>query len=157
MSRVRDGLLWNGVDAMLSLFVLTEVSLDGSMFREARDGIAPREVRFYELEDDTGLLEHHHLFEYDFVFARVPSSLEPVLRKLFRRTESVVRPVVAWFGFEGTFNFEYLLHPDTASHIYAIAYRGTVAVALEDDVLLGKEWMRTVSQIRVSVLADLKG
>ena len=60
--------------------------------------------------------------------------------------------VVAWFGFEGSFDFEHILHPDIVSHVYAVAAGEAVRLALDDEYRASDDWRRLLTELRRRVL-----
>ncbi|MFI6994067.1 hypothetical protein [Nonomuraea wenchangensis] len=61
--------------------------------------------------------------------------------------------MVAWLGFEGAFNFNDLLTPDTAHLVYGVCASGSpVELALEVEERAGERW-REVLQRHADALA----
>jgi hypothetical protein len=111
----------------------------------------PVRVRSYELDDDAGILRGRHLYEYDLVWTDFPPDLGTVVTDclVFALSQGAD---IGWFGFEGSFDFEYLLHPDTANQVYAVAAGESVRLALEDDYRASEDWQHLLAGLRDHVL-----
>lgn len=149
MERLRAALAWSGTDVTLSMFAVTPHSAPPPL--NLSGGREPTRVRWYELDDDAGVLRGRHLYEYDLVWMDFPPGLDTLV------TDCLVSALsqgadIAWFGFEGSFDFEYLLHPDIASQVYAVATGEAVRLALEDDYRASGDWARLLAGFRDHVL-----
>jgi hypothetical protein len=150
MRTVTDALLWSGSGATLSLFLITKSELVPRLelsWKEYR----PTRVRTYSLEDAAGLLGGRRVIEYDAVFDTLPPDLDRYLTSCLCEAMSHGAEA-AWFGFEGSFDFEYLLAPEIAPQIYALADSAGVAVAVEGDVLGSDAWRERVGEARNRIM-----
>lgn len=108
-------------------------------------------LRTYALEDEVGVLRAGQVYEYDLVWKDLPPDLDLIVTAcLVSALEQGA--VVAWFGFEGSFDFEHLLHSDVAGQIYAVAAGEAVRLALEDEYRLSDDWQRLLRELRDRVL-----
>ncbi len=149
MQRLRAALAWSGTDVTLSMFVATPQSAIPPL--DLSSGRAPTQVRSYKLDDDAGILRGRHLYEYDLVWTDFPPDLETLISDCL--VSALSRGAdIAWFGFEGSFDFEYLLHPDIASQVYAVGAGEAVRIALEDDYRASEDWARLLAGLREYVL-----
>jgi len=149
MDRLRAALTWSGTDVTLSMFVVSPHPTVPPL--EPGSDYQPDQLRTYELEDERGLLAGRHVYEYDLGWKDWPADLDQVV------TDSLVSAlregaVVAWFGFEGSFDFEHVLHPDIASQVYAVAAGEAVRLALDDEYRLSTEWERLLAELRDRVV-----
>ena len=151
MGTIRDAITWSGSDAMLSVFVVTAarapLQLDWSVAKPP-----PIRVRTYPMEDVEGVLGDRTVHEHDAVFTDVPDELEAVLESLSTKAIEDGASAV-WLGFEGSFSFDFLLSPEIAAQIYAVADADGVAVARDVD-LRSDAWATRVAQARRRLLAD---
>lgn len=134
---------------MLSLFVVSPSAAVPPL--DVGDRPDLHALRTYELEDVIGVIGGQHLYEYDLVWKDFPPDLERIV------TESLVAALqqgatVAWFAFEGSFSFEYLLHPNIANDIYAVAAGDDVWLAVDDDYRSCGDWQRLLTELRESRL-----
>lgn len=156
MSKVGDGVAWMGTDVMLSMFVVLPHGRRMSMPRAADTTPPPFVHPAYPLEDELGLLDGHDVVEFDFVFDTLPNDFAGFLER--RLMEAVAAgAVVAWFAFEGTFRFDYLLVDQLAPHIYAVADRNGVELAIEDDVLISERWRDRIRAARACLYGHEDG
>lgn len=145
MERLRAALTWSGTDVTLSMFVVTPHSATAPL--DFSGAHAPARLRSYELDDEAGILRGRHLYEYDLVWTDFPPDLDKLV------TDCLVSALsqgadIAWFGFEGSFDFEYLLHPEIASQVYAVAAGEAVRLALDDDYRASEDWRRLLAGLR---------
>jgi hypothetical protein len=61
--------------------------------------------------------------------------------------------IVAWFAFEGSFDFECLLTPEIAAQVYAVADNAGVAIS-SDAQLESEGWRARVAEARQRVLSQ---
>jgi hypothetical protein len=141
---VEKALTWSGSQATLSLFLVAKSKPDLKLSWESTQ---PIRVRSYDLEDVAGMLEGRQVFEYDAIFETVPAHLD---RYLLSSLEEAMNKgaELAWFGFEGSFDYEHLLAPEIATQIYALADAAGVAIAVEDLVLNSEAWRERVATAR---------
>lgn len=142
--------MWSGSGVTLSMFlvlrsgVVPELELS---FANCR----PRDVSTYDLEDVANVLSGRRVLEYDARFDEVPADLEGYL--YFCLCEAMMHCAeVAWFGFEGSFDFEFLLSPEIAPQIYAIADVEGIAIAT-DDRLSSTSWEELIVHARQRLLS----
>lgn len=150
MGTVTDALLWSGSGATLSLFLIAKSELVPQLelsWKEYR----PTRVRTYSLEDAAGVLGGRRVIEYDAVFDKLPPDLDRYLTCCLHEAMSHSAEA-AWFGFEGSFDFECLLAPEIAPQIYALADSEGVAVAVEGDVLGSDAWRERVVEARNRIM-----
>ncbi|HSC89818.1 MAG TPA: hypothetical protein VLC09_21225 [Polyangiaceae bacterium] len=141
MGTIADALTWSGSGATLSLFVVSNGSLSfdpGTLSLEP----PPIRVRTYSLDDEGNLQSVRHVLEYDLYFAEVPPNLEELLTRCLRAARASGASV-AWFGFEGSFDFACLLSPEIANQIYAVMDSEGVALA-SDAMLSSKVWVERI-------------
>ncbi|MEU6725856.1 hypothetical protein ABZ917_19310 [Nonomuraea wenchangensis] len=150
MSDIGEALMWDGVQCMISVFVVhTDEAAPSLDFRSGQ--VVPRQVKVYELEDEDDRLPGRWVTEYDLIFDEVPEQLPGYLEACLRRACQV--GVVAWLGFEGAFNFNHLLTPDIANLVYGVCASGSpVELALESEERAGERW-REVLQRHADALA----
>lgn len=150
MGTLTDALLWSGSGATLSLFLITASELVPRLelsWKEYR----PTRIRTYSLEDEAGVLGGRRVIEYDALFNKLPPNLDRYLTSCLYEAMSQGAEA-AWFGFEGSFDFEYLLAPEIALQIYALADSAGVAVAVEGDVLGSDAWRERVVEARNRIM-----
>jgi hypothetical protein len=149
MRTIREALAWSGSRITLSLF--TVIASHGvSRLSAALEKLGPKSVGVYELEDEVGVLGGRSLYEFDLVYDQLPDDLESCLRGALRKAIECGADI-AWFGFEGSFDFEHLLTEDISSQVYAFADRSEVAVAT-DQVLETEAWTHRVAAARARLL-----
>lgn len=141
MGAIADALAWSGSGATLSMFV---VSKGSSLLDPAALSLEPVPIRTrtYALDDEDNVLSGRSVVEYDLVFAEVPTSLEVLLTRCLHAARASGAEV-AWFGFEGSFDFGCLLSPEIANQIYAVIDSEGVALA-SDATLSSKGWVERV-------------
>lgn len=149
MTTIKEALKWSGSGATLSMFVIGRPNAAPEL--EMSSGQSrPQQVLMYKLEDEAGILSGRQVIEYDAKFSDVPIELDRYLISCLH--EALSRGgEVAWFAFEGSFDFDFLLAGDVASQIYALADAAGVVVAT-DDVLSSETWRKRVVQARDCVL-----
>ena len=146
MSKLLAALSWSGRDTMLSLFVA--FPHDGSAHLAAPVGASqPGAVRTYDLEDADDRLPSLSFVEYDLTYNAPPPDLELVVRGWLRAAISAGASL-AWFAFEGSFDFEHLLTPDIADQIYAVATPDDESLALVDELREGADWVASLDAAR---------
>ena len=140
MGPIANALTWSGSGATLSMFVVSK----GRSLLELVLSLepAPIRTRMYTLDDEDNVLSGQSVFEYDFVFTEVPSNLDAVLTQCLRAARAAGAEV-AWFGFEGSFDFGCLLTEETANQTYAVADSEGMALA-SDATLSSKVWQERV-------------
>ena len=142
--RLHDAVSWSGTDVTLILFVGWE-SGHGPALPPAESGTAPGAYRTHPLEDLDHRLPDTELYEYDLVFDRLPTDLSTVVTAWLTAVRDGGSKV-AWFAFEGSFDFEHLLTADIAPQVFGIADPSGVQLALEDDRRQSSEWVSVVER-----------
>ena len=99
-------------------------------------------VDTYVLDDEDNVLPGCRVIEYDFVYAKLPSNLEALLTRCLHAAQDAGAKV-AWFGFEGSFNFGFLLTRAIAYQIYAVLDSEGVSLAT-DATLSSTAWAERV-------------
>jgi hypothetical protein len=131
------------------MFVLTATATAPQLDFPERS--LPPRLRSYELEDDLGVVRGRHIYEYDLVWDEPPASVEEVVVDALAAALAKGAEI-AWFGFEGSFDFEYFLDPAVSSQIYAVATKEDVRLALDDAIRSSEEWRQSLVECRNSVL-----
>lgn len=147
MSRLLAALTWSGTDATMSMFAIFRKPV---AFAHASTNLnsAPERWRAYEMSDEAGILGGRYCYEYDLTWEKLPHDIEGIVREYLQAVLGA-GAVVAWFGFEGSFDFEYILHPAVADQIYGAAGFDMLRLALHDEVRAGLEWRNFVDRLRV--------
>src|SRR6266545_8164287 len=109
MDRLRAALAWSGTDVTMSMFVVTSDADTPQL--NPRYVSAPDLVRTYELEDAAGVLRSWRAYEYDLVWREMPESITDIV-EAWLVSALAQGVVVAWFGLEGSFDFEHILSQD---------------------------------------------
>jgi hypothetical protein len=148
MDVFRSAVSWSGSDVTMSMFVVSSRSAAPPL---DSGELGADQIRTYELEDDDRRLSGRHVYEYDLTWKHFPPHPE---RVIFDSLVSALRhgAVVAWFGFEGSFDYDYLLHPEIARQLYAVAAGEAVRLALDDDFRAGEDWRQLLAELRSRVL-----
>jgi len=145
MDRLRTALSWSGTSATVSLFVISPRE-QAPEFDVAGLPGHPR-LQSYDIDDEVGALGGMHLYEYDLVWPELPADLQGAVQGSLEwslRTDSLL----AWCAFEGSFDFEYLLHPDVATQVYGVAAGEAIRLALDDDFRASDEWQQLLADLR---------
>jgi hypothetical protein len=140
MGSIPDALEWSGSGATISLFLVTEASTPPAL--DADFKIQPPRSRTYHLEDEGARLPGRNVFEYDFVFSGLPPDYESTFCGLLDSARRA-GALVAWLGFEGSFDFEFLLSPEIANQVYGLVDSEGVAIA-DDATLHSADWRERV-------------
>lgn len=141
---VEKALTWSGSQATLSLFVVAKSKPDLKLSWES---IQPIRVCSYDLEDVAGTLKGRQVFEYDAVFETIPARLNQYLLSCLEEAMNKGAEL-AWFGFEGSFDYEHLLAPEIATQIYGLSDTAGAAIAVEDQELDSDAWRKRVAAAR---------
>lgn len=149
---LHSGLRWSVGRASLSLFVGFPVEESPRIFAPS-DVASPSAIKQYRLEDDQRRYPSFGWREFDLTFADVPENLDAVVSTWL---EGAIEAgcVVAWFAFEGSFDFNRVLTPDIAADIYGAATAGAVYLALDDERRASVEWAATLLRIRRAASVD---
>lgn len=154
MSTIEEALRWSGSGATLSLFLI--YGPGAAVVCEMSHGqVCPKRVRSYELEDLAGVLGDRRVLECDAEFDRVPDALQAYLAACLEEARRRGAEI-AWFAFEGSFDFEFLLTAEVASQIYALADKEGVSIAT-DDSITSAAWKTRVLQARERVVRRPEG
>ena len=146
MSSLTEAVAWSGTDAMLCLFVAWSSPAPAVVVPPS--GTAqPRMVRTYEPQDDESVLGGRSIWEIDLIFNDVPEDIEPVVGG-WPQSAIEAGGLVAWFGFEGSFDFEHILTADVAEQIYGVAVPGAVTLATDDRVRVSDSWTEQLEVAR---------
>lgn len=151
MDDLAAALSWSGIDVTLSMFTISSkpISLPHLSINSA-----PHEVKTHELSVPAGIMNGLRLFEHDLIWPAVPDGLAGIVTRCLS-VSLEQGALVAWFALEGSFSFDYLLHPDVAHQIYAVAASGTISLALADDIRHSQSWKHLLSGLRGQLqLAD---
>jgi len=147
MSRVVEAMSWSGSGVTLSLFAVFE-TLPPADWDASVGSVVPRRRRMMILEDEERVLTSGAVVAYDLEFAAVPADLARYLREILTRVIRVGARV-AWFGFEGSFDYQHLLTADIADQIYGVASSaGQLWLALDDATISSPEWRESLEQLR---------
>lgn len=151
MKRLKNALAWNGTNVTMSMFI---ISPDREPPPLALGSLIPRTVKTYELSDEDNVVGSHNLFEYDLIWDELPEPIEGIVTTAIK---DAIRKgaILAWFGFEGSFDFHYILHPEIARQVYAVANPESVWLAIDDDVRSGLRWQQTLAELRAKLLSRL--
>lgn len=136
MATIAEAIAWAGSEVMLSMFTVSD-SITAAPLSLSLEP-APVAVRTFALEDERGALGGQFVIEYDLVLREVPSDLELVLRQCLLAAHAAGARV-AWFGFEGSFDYEFLLTKEIANQVYAVSDSHGPSIA-SDDTLSSKAW-----------------
>lgn len=145
MDRLHRALTWSGKNAILSLFVITGADQAPPLTPPAR--YAPEVLRTYRLEDAEGRLGERNLFEYDLIWEGLPERIAELVDAWIRSAIEQGADL-AWFGFEGSFDFEHLFSRSVAPQIFAFGIASEVHSALEDAYRLSDRWAEKLEEVR---------
>jgi len=145
MEDFRAALSWSGTSAMVSLFMLSSRDPAPQFDPSALPG-TPR-LQVYELDDESRVLGGLRVYEYDLIWAELPSDLEGAVQTVLEWSLAAGAPL-AWCAFEASLDFEYLLHPDVATQVYAVAAGEAVRLALDDGFRASEEWKHLLVDLR---------
>lgn len=141
MGTIADALAWSGSGATLSMFVVSKGSALLDLATLSLEP-APIRTRTYALDDEGNVLFGRSVVEYDLAYAEVPPNLEVLLTRCLHAARAAGAEV-AWFGFEGAFDFGCLLSPEIANQIYAVIDSEGLALA-SDSTLSSKAWVERI-------------
>jgi hypothetical protein len=108
----------------------------------------PATVRTYHLQDLEGHLSGREFYEYDLVFGASPFNLDAIVTAWIEAVLAAGAEF-AWFGFEGSFDFNHILTEDVTSQIFAIGTGQRLELALDDDYREGPVWAARLHDVRV--------
>lgn len=145
MNDLASALQWTGGDRTeITVFVVTTApGVAGTFdFPPAPHG-AP-DVFAFPIEDELGVLPGRDIGSYDVAFDGLPDDLAGYIAACLRAAVTE-ETVLAWCGFEGSFDLRHLLTPDVAPLIYGLVVPGEEpVVATTDDELASPEWRERV-------------
>lgn len=141
MATIADALAWSGSGATLSMFVVSKGRFPLDLAALSLES-APIRTRTYVLDDEGNVLSGRSVVEYDLVYAEVPPNLEVLLPRCLHAARASGAEV-AWFGFEGSFDFGCLLSSEIANQIYAVIDSEGVALA-SDATLSSTAWVERI-------------
>ena len=145
MEDLRAALSWSGTSSTISLFLVSSLASAPQFDLSVLPG-TPR-LHAYDLDDDARVLGGLHLYEYDLVWDDLPPDLEGAVQATLEWSLRA-GALLAWCAFEGSFDFEYLLHPDVATQVYGVAAGEAVRLALDDDFRASEDWKRLLIDLR---------
>ena len=146
---MREAVSWSGVDTTLSLFVVWPSA--GTPVLEPEGVSMPDDLQSFDLDDVDGHLAGRALQEIDLVFRAFPDDVGSVVHRwLSAAIETGAE--LAWFAFEGSFDFEHLLTEDVADQIYGVADRAGVTVAVDDGYRSSRGWTDILAIKRASLV-----
>ena len=148
MSRVLDAITWSGVP-VVSLFVVSATDEPTIDFT----GWPASDVRVYRLEDEAGVLAGRSTYAYDVSLESVPSQLDELLVGTLRQACAADHRV-AWFAFEGSFDFGHLLTDDVADQVFGVCVGGREPEVALTDAVLGSEGWKAKTRLARSRLFD---
>jgi hypothetical protein len=146
VTTLRAAISWSGTDVVLSLFVVWAIGGSGEIVPPSAL-TQPRLVRTYDLEDEADVLEGRRTSEFDLIFDDVPKDLDRLVEAWLVAS---IRSggAVAWFGLEGSFDFEHLLADDVANQVYGVAGPDFIALATDDQLRRSDAWASRLAVAR---------
>lgn len=141
MGTIADALAWSGSGATLSMFVVSKGRLLLDLAALSLEP-APIRTKTYALDDEDNVLSGRSVVEYDLVYAAVPPNLDVLLPRCLHDARASGADV-AWFGFEGSFDFGCLLNSDIANQIYGVIDSEGVMLAT-DATLSSAAWVQRI-------------
>jgi hypothetical protein len=139
VSRLTDALSWSGRDVTLILFAVFPGHAELDIARPM-NAPEPEAIRTYHLEDLDACLGGRECHEYDLVYERVPSRLDSVVVSWIEAALAAGADF-AWFGYEGSFDFDHILTEDIANQIFAVGSSQGIDLALDDDYRDSPGWV----------------
>jgi hypothetical protein len=152
MGAVSDAIQWTGTSAIVSLFVVTRSTVTPNVTM-VHHAASPTQVRRYQLANEEVALVDQHIHEFDAEFGEVPRDLEAYLNSCLAEALHA-GGLVAWLGFEGSFDFNHLLTDDIATEIYGVGDVDGIAVVLSDDQIRSHAWLDRVRSARSKLGSD---
>lgn len=146
VTTLRAAISWSGTDVVLSLFVVWAIGANGEVVPPS-EPTQPRLVRTYALEDEGEILGGRRTSEIDLIFDDVPEDLDRLVEAWL--TSSIRSGgAVAWFGFEGSFDFEHILTADVSDQVYGVAVPDFIALAMDDKRRTSDAWASQLADAR---------
>ena len=146
MSRLTDAVEWSGAGATFCLFVILPAGASGAL--EAADPDA--HIRKWHLEDVDDRLGGRECYEYDLSLDSVPRDVERFVRR-WLRAALLAGAELAWFAFEGSFDFGHVLTADVAEQVFAVGTPAGVRLAVDDETRGSVEWTALLAKTRTRV------
>ena len=150
MTIVERGISWSGDGIDLNLFVVwsTPPPVEPDFVFESEP---LGHLKIFYLTDEARVLGDLSVTEYDLHFEQMPPRLADYLTACLKSVVSLGARA-AWFGGEGSFDFDHLLSRSVATQVYAVADgEGSVDLALEDVELQGSRRETRLIQVRESL------
>jgi hypothetical protein len=141
VSRVREALNWSGSGSVLSLFAAFPKHEIRRLSFSSDENV--QAVEEFLLEDPEGVLPNVEIVEYDFDCAELPANLDSFLRSTLHRAQQG-GALVAWFGFEGSFHFDFLLVESIADQIFGVVDHRGIDLALLDEEIASPAWSQRI-------------
>jgi hypothetical protein len=146
VSRLTDALSWSGRDVTLIIFALWR-SDPGVVHPPDGAHTSPTRVRTYHMDDPDQYSIPLRCREYDLVFNQLPGDIPEIVTSwLAAMLRSGAE--VAWFAFEGSFDFKHLLTADIANQVFAVADSAGISLALSDEYRESMTWADSVVAIK---------
>lgn len=146
MSSFEEAVSWSGRGVTLSMFAV--FSADGpSAALEKTFGEVALDVRVYKLEDVDARLGGRECHEYDLALHSMPPDIESCLTA-WTRAALDSGAEVAWFAFEGSFDFDHILTADVAGQVFAVGSGAGVELAIEDSIRTAPTWAARIVDVR---------
>ncbi len=114
--------------------------------------VGASEVRTYYMEDEDHVLGDLVVWEVDLDYATLPVDLEERLTSALRRLVEA-GALVAWLGFEGSFDFEHILTEDVSNQVYGVTVDDWLRINLGDERWTDLTWTSTVLRARSALRA----
>lgn len=149
MSRFTEAVSWSGRGVTLSLFAVFSAAGPSSALEHTHGSVAPA-VRVYHLDDARGRLRGRQCYEYDLALDSLPSDTESFVAG-WTQTALDAGAEVAWFAFEGSFDFDHILTADVATQVFAVGTGAGVDLAIEDSVRTASSWSAKIVEVRARV------
>jgi len=148
---VAEAITWSGTAATVCAFAAFRGGPTLEPAALARS-VGASEVRTYYMEDEDHVLGDLDVWEVDVDYASVPVDLEGHLASVLRRLVEA-GGLVAWLGFEGSFDFEHVLAEDVSNQVYGVATDDWLRINLGDERWTDLTWASTVLRARAALRA----
>lgn len=141
MGTIANALTWSGSSATLSMFVVSSHEAFVDFTGILMEAEAPQ-IKVYPLDDEDNVLQGGRVVEYDLLFSKLPTHLNSLLTQCLDAARASGAKV-AWFGFEGSFDFDCLLTAEIANQIYAVMDSEGTALT-SDAALSSAPWQERI-------------
>jgi hypothetical protein len=111
---------------------------------------APRAIATI-LEDEDRILREKILIEVDFCYGEIPSNISSVLALSLVEARKI-DAIVAWFAFEGSFDFHFVLTKEIANQVYALVDADGLEIAT-DETIVSDAWAKRVEVARAKIIS----